>query len=733
MKRHSKKYLSLLLTVVMLLTVLPLNVFADQAGDFQNYNGPAKAEWERGTTTKIEKTDVTLSGNVSDFIEVESVNFNLDEGDSAGLSEQKGKVTIKYTGGDPAPDQKTKEIELTVTVKGEADTYTGTAKGEAVQGEDFKTGNLKFDPELPAGATFDKTKTIDTDTIEDVTGKVLVTFQDKSTKDVAFTVTVTAPEYVTITFKNSNLDPAKIKKGSTLDWDSYQPTKAGYKFDGWYLDADLKTPVPKTQKFDKDTTIYAKWEEVCKAYVRNVSIYRNRIEGEATPGARVALYNSRGSGLIADARANSRGYFTIYTDYFQYYRYYDDWYREYRYRTGYLQATKSGCENSDWYTVTDDYYYYGDIYWDKEYRIYPTNIKRTNYSVSGDTKYGNTRVSVYDGNTYLGSTWTDRSGYFHLSWNSPSVPTGRSLQYYIGDRLATATAPVIKEAIPQTKIVKGSAGKYASITVRDHNDKFLGSTTADKDGNFTVYLNRGLKPGERIKVIAEESTKKENTTTYTVASFVPKATVTHKAYIAGYPDGSFRPQGNVTRAEAAQMFGTLLNGSSNFGTSSQTKFSDANNSWYSPAVNYIVGKGLISGYEDGTFRPNTNITRAEFAQMISGYIQKGYPGKGQFKDVKGHWASDAIDKVYGNKYVAGYPDGTFQPNREITRAEAVTILNAVFGRSTNQKSLNNINTSSLKKFTDVNANFWAYYEILDASNNHNSFKLSDVDQTDVWK
>lgn len=205
----------------------------------------------------------------------------------------------------------------------------------------------------------------------------------------------------------------------------------------------------------------------------------------------------------------------------------------------------------------------------------------------------------------------------------------------------------------------------------------------------------------------------------------------HIAYIVGYPDGTFRPQGNVTRAEAAQMFATLLNGSNTFVTSRSTKFSDADNQWFSQAVNYVVEEGMISGYEDGTFRPNENITRAEFAQMISGMVDKMAKKDSTFTDVKDHWAKDAIETVFGAKKVSGYPDGTFRPNRDISRAEAVTIFNAVFNRVTNGKSFKNVVIGNLNRFSDVQSDHWAYYQILDAANGHVSNRTHEG--YDLWK
>lgn len=202
-------------------------------------------------------------------------------------------------------------------------------------------------------------------------------------------------------------------------------------------------------------------------------------------------------------------------------------------------------------------------------------------------------------------------------------------------------------------------------------------------------------------------------------------------YIKGYPDGTFKPSNAVTRAEAVSMFVNLLSiGDKNLEFSN--KFTDVNSGWYVGEINYAVSKGFIKGYEDNTFRPNVEITRAEFANMIAVFIKDGYTEKERFKDVKGHWASDAINELFGNKLIKGYPDGTFKPDEKLTRAEAVVILNSVFGRSTREESLRNINKNSLIRFPDVDNSHWAYYEILDASNSHITNKTEKTNEVNIW-
>ena len=456
------------------------------------------------------------------------------------------------------------------------------------------------------------------------------------------------------------------------------------------------------------------------------------------------------------------------------------WYgKDYRCgKSGYLLASLTGYETSEKAYVKgscdyNNYYWQGSYdskYYD--YRVYPTSISRTTSYVKGylPNEKGRT-VSVYsndyyydgyysDGyydsygnwnyynyyngyynryyrnsNYYLGSATVDSDGYFTIYFNR-SVPTSESLYYYVDGYKdgRYATTPSVSQAEAGTMFIKGKAGSYASIRVEDANGTKIGTTTANGDGEFACYLDRKLSLNETIKVIASESSKYDSQTTYKVVdTSLSGQTYARVSYIKGYPDGTFKPSNNVTRAEAAQMFATLLNSGTSFGTSSVTKFTDANNKWYSPAVNYIAGKGLLSGYSDGTFKPDADITRAEFAQMISGYLKAGYAGSANFKDVKGHWASDAIDKVFGNKAVEGYPDGTFKPNKTLTRAEAVTVLNAVFNRYTTSSSLNNVSSANLKNYSDISSSHWAYYQILDASNAHVSQKVTSTSNEEVWK
>ena len=191
----------------------------------------------------------------------------------------------------------------------------------------------------------------------------------------------------------------------------------------------------------------------------------------------------------------------------------------------------------------------------------------------------------------------------------------------------------------------------------------------------------------------------------------------HKAYIFGYPDGSVRPNGSITRAEAAAMLARLLNIEA-IGSAAKPQFTDTESSWYNKAINAVVFRGIMKGYPDGRFRPNAPITRAEFTQMISTIDNKPY-GVAPFADVPGHWAERAIGSEYQAKRITGYPDGLFRPDANITRAEAAVILNKIFERKYDNLSLLKCkNPQMIKRFTDLDETFWGWNDMVEATNTH---------------
>ena len=150
-------------------------------------------------------------------------------------------------------------------------------------------------------------------------------------------------------------------------------------------------------------------------------------------------------------------------------------------------------------------------------------------------------------------------------------------------------------------------------------------------------------------------------------------TTDHFAYIVGYGNGEVRPQNNITRAEVATIFFRLLTDDVRDENLTKTnRYSDvAATSWYNTAVSTLSSMGIITGYPDGTFRPNAAITRAEFAAIAARFDNDGDKTAAKFSDIATHWAKDEISIAYNNGWITGYPDGTFGPQRDITRAETI--------------------------------------------------------------
>lgn len=189
----------------------------------------------------------------------------------------------------------------------------------------------------------------------------------------------------------------------------------------------------------------------------------------------------------------------------------------------------------------------------------------------------------------------------------------------------------------------------------------------------------------------------------------------HEAYVSGYPDGSFRPNEYMTREEAASVFSRLLTDSET-GDIADISFSDVGaDRWSSSAIYELAGRGIVSGYEGGTFRPDDRITRAEMSVFMSALIDSNCTAK-TFSDIEGHWAEESIRKAATQGWIAGYTDGTFKPDEYITRAEAVLFINNALGRvPENTDDL----LPDMKVFKDnANASVWYYLAVQEAANSH---------------
>ena len=203
----------------------------------------------------------------------------------------------------------------------------------------------------------------------------------------------------------------------------------------------------------------------------------------------------------------------------------------------------------------------------------------------------------------------------------------------------------------------------------------------------------------------------------------------HKKYVSGYPDGTFKPEGQITRAEAASMIARLAE--LDLSNNSKPEFKDVKDAWYNSAINVMIKMNLMLADKDGNFRPDEAITRAEFARALQ-FIDEKNDAVAPFADVKGHEFEEAINQAYGNGRLKGYPDGTFKPDAQITRAEAVTILNNYADRAVDKDGVKNV-VNDLIKFTDLTTEHWAYYEIMEAANSHDYLRADNKGSIENWK
>ena len=207
----------------------------------------------------------------------------------------------------------------------------------------------------------------------------------------------------------------------------------------------------------------------------------------------------------------------------------------------------------------------------------------------------------------------------------------------------------------------------------------------------------------------------------------------HYAYIIGRRDGLIHPEAQITRGEVATIFFRMLTDDTrNALWSTSNTYSDvAPNLWCNNAISTLTKGGVLKGYMDGTFRPWEPITRAEFATMAVRFFQVTYDGPDQFSDISDHWAKDYINRAAAAGIILGFQDGTFRPEQDITRAQAIVIINRVLQRSPDKDHL----LDDMITWPDnMDTDFWCYADIQEATNSHD-YELktdSDGETYEVW-
>lgn len=302
----------------------------------------------------------------------------------------------------------------------------------------------------------------------------------------------------------------------------------------------------------------------------------------------------------------------------------------------------------------------------------------------------------------------------------------------------------------------GILGSKASVNLQQ------GYTVAHSGGVLTVTLGKELLPGQTLTVSFTEKLRQRSTADgfhYVFTNYeayletedgtrdpFPEPVVRyrggkipgellnkddHYSYIIGYPDGTVRPQGKLTRAEAVTIFFRMLtNEARDFYWSTSNPYTDViSRHWFNNAISTVTNLDIINGYPNGTFRPNSNITRAEFAKVAVGFfdhIANTY--QGQFSDVRQDaWSAAYIQAAYELKLIEGYPDGTFRPNQPISRAEACTVINRVLDRVPHKDHL--LSTQVMVTWPDSLPTAWYYAAMQEATNSHDYVWITHQQQT----
>ena len=283
-------------------------------------------------------------------------------------------------------------------------------------------------------------------------------------------------------------------------------------------------------------------------------------------------------------------------------------------------------------------------------------------------------------------------------------------------------------------ITAGSAEGIAPVTC----DKYTVEGLATGDKVDSVKLT-GIQsePGESPNVASDaviKNAKGENVTAnykITYVNGVLKAIEVlnkeiHFNYVIGYTDGTIRPNNNISRAEVATIFFRLLTDEARTQYDKTTSsFSDIKDgAWCCRAVSTLTNMGIIKGYTDGSFQPNKSITRAELATIIARFAKLDVNTK-TFSDINGHWAQKSIELAAGNGWINGYTDGTFRPNKSIIRAETFAMINRVLDRQTESVS-DLLPTSDMNMWSDnLNENAWYYKDVQEATNYHKCDRVGD--------
>ncbi len=245
------------------------------------------------------------------------------------------------------------------------------------------------------------------------------------------------------------------------------------------------------------------------------------------------------------------------------------------------------------------------------------------------------------------------------------------------------------------------------------------------DEEMTQPVGEEIVVDENVKIYAKW--KKSETPVE-----APLKSEEHFAYINGYPNKNgeeeIRPNNNITREEVASVFYRILTDEAKAELYSKVNgFKDVSeNRWSNEAISTVANGGYIKGYDDGTFNPGGDITRAEFVTIAARFYdvkENSIVDSSDLSDIQGHWAKSYINYAVSVDWLSGYEDGTFRPDKPITRAEVIKIINNILDRHVDAEGLADV---EYKQWVDNDENAWYYYDIIEASTAHKYEKAEET-------
>ena len=362
--------------------------------------------------------------------------------------------------------------------------------------------------------------------------------------------------------------------------------------------------------------------------------------------------------------------------------------------------------------------------------------------ISGDLAVVSENGYVRDGHSFVGwNTHRDGSGTHHVPGSSITV-TDHIHLYAQWTRSSTGGVADIGYTLHLTKRDAGDdtplGGAEFELWRVSGNapDTKIGTYQTDRSGRIQARVSQSgdyywveVMPPEGYQLDGSAhptaTGKNSSITVYNTRS-AGHALLTddHIAYIHGYPDGHIHPLDNITRAEAASLLYRLLREDIRLEhQTTENSFKDVPaNAWYASAVSTLARLGVLSGRTPDTFAPNAPITRAEFTTICARLDQSESAAERVFSDIGGHWAEQDILRAAALGWTRGYPDGSFRPQNSITRAEAITMINRVLGRSPGSKD---DLLPGMKVWPDNPETAWYYLSVQEATNGHSARRKAD--------